>query len=95
MDSFQIISKLKSIKEELKDTYSIDSMAVFGSYANNSATENSDIDILVSFKKPIGWSFFDLKEELESRLGKKIDLVTPNALKNLIKDKILKEAKYL
>ncbi|MCC5931172.1 MAG: nucleotidyltransferase family protein [Cyclobacteriaceae bacterium] len=92
MNSSEIISKLRVIKQELKETYSIESMAVFGSYAKNSATTDSDVDILVTFKKPIGWSFFDLKEELEIRLGKKIDLVTPNALKSLIKDAILKEA---
>lgn len=56
-------------------------MAIFGSYALDTATENSDIDILVSFNAPIGIEFIDLADELEAITGKKIDLVTREALK--------------
>jgi len=47
----------------------------------DTATENSDIDILVSFNAPIGIEFIDLADELEAITGKKIDLVTREALK--------------
>lgn len=95
MTSEQLYSKLSALKTELKDKYSVEQLAIFGSYAKGMQKPESDIDILVSFQKPIGWSFFDLQDYLESQLGKKVDLVTPNALKELIKQNILDEAHYL
>nr|NIQ07596.1 nucleotidyltransferase [Candidatus Korarchaeota archaeon]NIU85243.1 nucleotidyltransferase [Candidatus Thorarchaeota archaeon]NIW15326.1 nucleotidyltransferase [Candidatus Thorarchaeota archaeon]NIW53291.1 nucleotidyltransferase [Candidatus Korarchaeota archaeon] len=54
----------------------------------------SDVDILVKFSEPIGWEVVDLKEYLESLLGKSVDLVTVNALKPQLKEKILAEVEY-
>ena len=54
---------------------------LFGSYARNQANENSDIDILVSLSAPMGIEFIDLADELETITGKKVDLVSREALK--------------
>jgi len=54
----------------------------------------SDIDILVEFSDPVEWDFIDLKEFLESLLEVKVDLVTKNALKPQIRDRILNEVVY-
>lgn len=37
------------------------------------------------------FEFIDLKQELESRLGKKVDLVTYNSIHPLLKEQILSE----
>jgi predicted nucleotidyltransferase len=55
-------------------------LGYFGSFSRNEETVHSDIDILVSFKKPIGWAFFDLQDFLEEELKLKVDLVSENAL---------------
>ena len=58
-------------------------IGIFGSYARQEDTEDSDIDILVGFKKTI--SLFDLvriHRELSEKLDKKVDVVTEQALKN-------------
>ena len=65
----------------LKEKYPIQSLAIFGSYVLNTSTENSDIDLLISFNAPIGIEFIDLADELENITGKKIDLVCKEALK--------------
>lgn len=78
---YPYIQKLRNALPVLKQKYPIDSMAIFGSYALNNATENSDIDILVSFNAPIGIEFIDLADELEIITGKHIDLVSKEALK--------------
>lgn len=39
------------------------------------------IDILVSFKKPIGWAFFDLQDFLEEEQKLKVDLLSEKVLK--------------
>jgi uncharacterized protein len=95
MDSEAVIQTLKGLKQKLVKAYAIESLAVFGSFAKGNPRKRSDVDILVSFKKPIGWAFFDLQEELELALGRKVDLVTPNALKSVIREEILREARYI
>jgi predicted nucleotidyltransferase len=75
--------------------YSVKQIGLFGSFSDGSFTEESDIDLLVEFEKPIGWKYFTLEIYLENIFGRKIDLVTKNALKEQIKDKILNQVKFV
>lgn len=72
---------LKSNKQRLTDKYGLSFMAIFGSYGRGQQTENSDVDILVDFKRPIGIEFIDLANELEKLLKIKVDLVSKNGVK--------------
>lgn len=90
-----ILNKLSDLKPILKRDFSVKEIGLFGSFSEDSYTDDSDIDILVEFEKPIGWKFFSLEIYLENVFGRKIDLVTKNALKEQIKDKILKQVKYV
>jgi predicted nucleotidyltransferase len=90
-----ILERLYELKPFLQKEYSVKSIGLFGSFSDNSFSEESDIDILVELEKPIGWKYFTLEIFLEKTLGRKIDLVTRNALKDQIKDKILKQVKYI
>jgi uncharacterized protein len=74
-----ILYRLKEIKPMLSEDFSVTKIGLFGSFSDNSFTENSDIDILVEFEKPIGWKFFSLELYLEKIFNRKIDLVTNNA----------------
>lgn len=89
-----ILSKLRELKPELNEQFAVREIGLFGSFSDNSNSENSDIDILVELDKPIGWNFFTLEIYLENVFGRKIDLVTKNALKEQIKDRILKLVNY-
>lgn len=91
----QIINKLRELKPLLFTEYSVKEIGIFGSYADETNTEESDIDILVEFDKPIGWKFFSLELYLEKIFGKKVDLVTKNALKNQIKNQIMNQLEYI
>ncbi len=79
----------------LYEDYAVKEIGLFGSYSDDSHTEESDIDILVELEKPIGWKFFTLELFLEKVFNKKIDLVTKNALKKQIKDQILKQVNFV
>jgi len=91
----EIVNKLKELKPKLYTDYSVKEIGLFGSYSDNTFTENSDIDLLIELEKPIGWKFFSLQIYLESIFEKKIDLVTKNALKHQIKDIILNQVDYI
>ena len=69
---------------------------VFGSVARGEATAQSDIDLLVEFEP--GRSVLDqvaLIEDLEALLGRKVDVVTEQALYWLLRRRILREARPL
>lgn len=90
-----ILSKLAELKPVLNKEYAVKEIGLFGSFSDESFSENSDIDLLVEFEKPIGWKYFSLEIYLESIFGRKIDLVTKNALKKQLKDRILKQVNYV
>ena len=81
-------NKLKDLK--------VKSLAVFGSFARGEIKPDSDIDILVEFDGPPTFDgYMDLLFFLEDITGKKVDLVTYDALKPRIKPSILKDAVYV
>ena len=90
-----IVEKLVELKPYLQKEFSVKQIGIFGSYSNNTFTENSDIDLLVELEKPIGWKFLTLEIYLENIFNRKIDLVTKNALKEQIRDSILRQVEYI
>ena len=91
----EVVTKLREIKPLLFKEYSVKSIGLFGSYADETNTEESDIDILVEFEKPIGWKFFTLELYLEKIFGRKVDLVTKSGLKDQIRKQILNQLEYV
>jgi predicted nucleotidyltransferase len=90
-----ILSKLRELKPELNEQFAVREIGLFGSFSDNSYSEDSDIDILVELERPIGWKIFTLEIYLEKVFKRKIDLVTKNALKEQIRDNILKQVNYV
>ncbi len=60
---------------------------LFGSYVRNEAENDSDVDLLVEldYSERIGLQFVQMKFDLEQLLGKKVDLVSSNAVSKYIK----------
>jgi predicted nucleotidyltransferase len=90
-----IKNKLVEKKQRLYSRYDLSTIAVFGSYARNQQTDESDVDILVEFNKPIGIEFVDLAEELEQILSIKVDLVSKRGLKERRYKAIEKDLYYV
>jgi uncharacterized protein len=94
------IDEIKYILEKhkiiLREKFKIDEIGIFGSYVRREQTDESDVDILVTFKKPIDFFLFlDLEEYLSELMGLKVDLVMKNALKPNIGRSILEETMYV
>jgi len=91
----EILARLKELKPLLERDYSVKEIGLFGSFSDDSFSDDSDIDILVEFERPIGWRFFSLELYLEKLFGRKVDLITKNALKKQIKARILNQVNYV
>lgn len=96
MQTTESISRTLAVfKQNLSIRYGVKELAIFGSYSRGDYTNESDIDILVEFDKPIGIQFVDLANELESILKMKVDLVSRNAIKPKYFSQIKNELKYV
>ena len=79
-------------KAELKQSFKIKSIGIFGSYVREEAKKGSDLDVLVEYEDPPGlFEFVELKYFLSELLGMNVDLVMKSALKPAIGKQILKE----
>ena len=71
-------------------------IGIFGSVARNENTENSDIDILYQLKETVGlFNIVRLKDSLEEKLNKKIDLVSEKYVHPELKAYIMNDLKII
>ena len=85
----EVINKTKLI-EMLKEYFKnkpIQKAYLFGSYARGEANGKSDIDILVEldYSTKIGTQFFRMTDDLQELFGKKVDLLSSEAVTEKIK----------
>ncbi len=95
MDGQQIKQILQDNKERLFTTYPLVSMALFGSFADGSARDDSDVDILVEFSRPTGFELVDLTLDIEQLLHRKADVVTRKAVKPALMQFIQPQLQYV
>ena len=92
MDKKQVRAGFLNISSGL-NSYGVKSLSLFGSVANGTAKDDSDIDFLVEFDGPATFDrYMGVQELLEHEFHTKIDLVTLRALKPLLREQILHEA---
>lgn len=87
------------IKQRLKrETVTLErlrvaSLKLFGSLARGDGSNTSDADFVVSFSAPVSFDrYMDLKLFLEDTLGCRIDLVTEDTLRPVIRRSIERDA---
>lgn len=94
MNKEEVQRTLNEHKAYIAEAFSVEKIGLFGSFARDEQTEESDIDLLVEFKQPVGFEFIELKEYLESLFQKRVDLVTANALKPFMKEQVMNEVQF-
>lgn len=93
MNKQQAIQSLTNSKVLLSQRFGVTRLALFGSTARDSATANSDIDILVNFDGvATSQRYFGVQFYLEDLLGCTVDLVTEKALRAELRPYIEREA---
>ena len=81
MNRDEVLSVLRAHKGTLARRFGVAELAVFGSFARDRATNDSDLDVLVRFDGPIHWErYFGAQFYLEDLLGRPVDLVTEKDL---------------
>ncbi len=94
--SEELQRRLTDLKPFLQREYHVRKIGIFGSYVRDEQTKESDLDVLVEFDEPV--SLFDLvrlENELSTRLGVTVDLVTKRSLKPRIKDRVTDDVVYV
>ena len=71
-----ILDLLQRHKECFERDFFVDYLGLFGSVAREEDGPNSDVDLLVSFTRPVGVEFLELGHHLEQLLQRKVDLVS-------------------
>lgn len=95
MTKEMILEYLSSHKSEFCEKYSVEEIGLFGSYARDEATEESDIDIFVKMPPKL-FDVIGVKLEIEEALGKKVDIVREHKhLKPLLLKMIQKDIAYV
>ena len=96
MTKKDILSFLKEHKNGLCEKYSLEKIALFGSYARDEATEQSDIDISIETNTKDPYVLVHFKEELFKAFKKPIDIVRFRENMNPhLKERIIKDAIYV
>ncbi len=94
MDKEEVLKKVSSFQSELK-SHAVKELYLFGSFARDEAGQASDLDLLVEFEPGVKiglFAFARLRRRLCDLLGKKVDLVTKDALRPEMREEILREA---
>lgn len=78
-----IVSRLREKELFLQNEYGVKRIGLFGSFAHGTATEESDVDMVVEFERPIGFRFMELVDYLEDLLEKDVDVLTPAGVQNI------------
>ena len=77
----EVLAVLRQHYPALAAEFKLCSLQLFGSFATDQPTASSDVDLLASFVEPIGFGFIHLADRLEALLGRKVDLVAADGIK--------------
>jgi len=96
MNEENILSILREYKRQFSDKYGIIEMGVFGSLARHEAREDSDLDICIKTGTPDPFILVHIKEDIEKRVHRRVDIVRIRDNMNaVLKKRIDKECIYV
>jgi uncharacterized protein len=95
LDKTTVLNYLKEHIKEFQEKYELEQIGIFGSYARDEATDDSDIDIFVKMK-PSLFDMVAIKEQIEEDLNKKVDIIREHKnLKPLLLQMIQRDLIYV
>lgn len=96
MNTNDVLDILKQYQLENGERYGILSLGIFGSFARNVATEESDVDVVIRLRQPNLFTLSRIRLDLEERIHRHVDLVSYRERMNpILKTRIQQEACYV
>ena len=87
----EVLAIVAAHREQLQ-TMGVKSLNLFGSVARDEAGSDSDVDFLVEFDRPVGlFEFIEVRLFLEDLLGRSVDMGTLDALREHLREPVLKD----
>ena len=89
----ELLVRIRKLKPKIMKRYKAKEIELFGSVVRGEQSEASDIDLLVEFEE--GADLLDLTGLaifLEEELGRKVDVVPKRALREELRQSVLREA---
>jgi predicted nucleotidyltransferase len=89
-----ILSALEQNRDVIREL-GVKELGLFGSFARDEQTDESDIDFLVDIEKKTFRSYMAVLNFLEDLVGRKVDLVMKGTIKPIIRNRVLAETIYV
>ena len=94
----QILNYLSENKQGISQKYHLTKLGIFGSYARNEQSPNSDLDLLIEFKENTP-DLTDkkkfLQEEIQAAFNLRVDICREKYIKSIFRQQILNDAIYV
>ena len=93
MNRDEVLETLRKHKQVLRERYDVTGLALYGSFARNQATPESDVDVLVKFAVPPNWRrYFGAQAYLEDLFRRPVDLSTIGEVRSAIRPYVERDA---
>ena len=91
-DRTETLERISALLPRMR-AFGVVSVRLFGSAGRDTMDATSDVDVLIEFDRPVGaFEFMDVQAEIADALGRRVDLVTPAALRPWMREQIEREA---
>lgn len=94
----EILNFLSENKDDFFSRFNLTRIGLFGSIANGSDTESSDIDLLVEFRPNTERLFhkkWEIRSILSEKFNRKVDIATDKYLKSYVREYIINFTIYV
>ncbi len=96
MNRDEVLNALRAHKPTLAERFGVTRLALYGSFARDQATPDSDVDVLVEFDTPPDWRrYFGAQFYLEDLLGRTVDLATDGEVRAEIRPYVERDSIYV
>lgn len=94
-DLGDIAVRIRSHGREFRERFRFERIGVFGSFARGEQKPDSDVDLLVETSDPGGLRFLEAGEFAESILGRRVDMLRPENLKQQLRPRVDEEVIFV
>jgi predicted nucleotidyltransferase len=88
------LTEIRRLKPELWKRFGVKSIAIFDCFKTKGPEAACELNVWVELNEPLGWEFFVLKNFLERKLDRRIDICTERSIKPAIKEKVERTIRF-